>query len=175
MKNMNELSPHQQRVLNEKLELDEKINKLDAFFTTAVFRGLPGDEQFVLFRQIEAMRFYTSILEERIAGFFRMDYEEVRQEEQKIPAPPAAPRVTEEALRDNIASIEVLKHTTKSGQILRWAVLNTKSGFAVTGRPSAAVSPANDNAQLGEETAIRNAEQELWVLMGYALKERLAA
>jgi hypothetical protein len=172
MKNMNELSPHQQRVLNEKLELDEKINKLDAFFTTAVFRGLPGDEQFVLFRQIGAMRFYAEILEERIAGFFQMNYEEVREAEA---SPPPAPRVTEEALKANIVAIEVLKHTTLSGQILRWAILNTKSGFAVTGRPSAAVSPANDDPKLGEETAIRNAEQELWVLMGYALKEQLAA
>jgi len=175
MKNMNELSPHQQRVLSEKLELDEKIAKLEAFFPTAIFRGLPGDEQFVLFRQIEAMRFYAEILEERIAGFFRMDYEEVRQEEQKISVPPGAPRVTEEALKANIVAIEVLKHTTLSGQILRWAILNTKSGFSVTGRPSAAISPANDDPKLGEEIAIRNAEQELWVLMGYALKEQLAA
>jgi hypothetical protein len=172
MKNMNELSPHQQRVMNEKLELDDKINKLDAFFTTAVFRGLMGRDQYLLLEQIRSMRSYSLILEERIAGFFQMDYEEVREAE----APPApAPRVTEKALRDNIASIEVLKHTTKSGQILRWAILNTRSGFAVTGRPSAAVSPENDDHQLGEETAIRNAEQELWVLMGYALKEQLAA
>jgi hypothetical protein len=173
MKNMNELSPHQQRVLSEKLELDEKIAKLEAFFPTAVFRVLPGDEQFVLFRQIEAMRFYAEILEERIAGFFRMDYEEVRGEDKAPPTP--APRVTEEALKANIVAIEVLKHTTLSGQILRWAILNTKSGFSVTGRPSAAISPANDDPKLGEEIAIRNAEQELWVLMGYALKEQLAA
>ena len=169
---MNELSPHQQRVLSEKLELDEKIAKLDAFFTTAVFRGLMGRDQYLLLEQIRSMRSYSLILEERIAGFFQMDYEEVREAE----APPTpAPRVTEEALKANIVAIEVLKHTTLSGQILRWAILNTKSGFAVTGRPSAAVSPANDDPKLGEETAIRNAEQELWVLMGYALKEQLAA
>jgi hypothetical protein len=60
-----------------------------------------------------------------------------------------------------------------SGQILRWAVITTKNGFAVTGRPSAAVSQENDNDAIGVKVAIENARQELWPLMGYALKDQL--
>lgn len=82
-----------------------------------------------------------------------------------------APRVTPADLEANITHVEMVKHTTLSGTVLRWAVLNTKSGYAVTGRPSACVSPANDNAEIGEKVATENAMHELWPLMGYALKE----
>lgn len=86
-----------------------------------------------------------------------------------------APRVTLDALNANIVSVEIVKHLAPSGQVLRWAVLTTRSGYAVTGRPSVSVSPENDNAELGEQIARDNARNELWPLMGYALKERLAA
>lgn len=85
-----------------------------------------------------------------------------------------APRVTLDALNANIVSVEIVKHLAPSGQVLRWAVLTTRSGYAVTGRPSVSVSPENDNAELGEQIARDNARNELWALMGYALKERLA-
>ena len=86
-----------------------------------------------------------------------------------------APRVTLDDLNANIASVEIVKHIAPSGQVLRWAVLTTRNGYAVTGRPSVSVSPENDRADLGEQIARDNARNELWPLMGYALKERLAA
>jgi len=73
-----------------------------------------------------------------------------------------APRVTLAHLQAHIAQTEIVKHVSPSGQLLRWAVLTTRNGFAVTGRPSAAVSPANDNAEIGEKVAIDNAIKELW-------------
>lgn len=96
------------------------------------------------------------------------------------PTPPTgitgtAPKVTESDLNDNIANVEIVKHVSSSGQILRWAVLTTRNGFSVTGRPSAAVSPENDNQSEGEKIAFENAKNELWPLMGYALKEKLSA
>lgn len=84
-----------------------------------------------------------------------------------------APRVTLSDLEQNIADIEIVKHVSKSGQVLRWAVITTQNGFAVTGNPSCSASPANDNQEIGEKIAIDNAKSELWPLMGYALKERL--
>ena len=86
-----------------------------------------------------------------------------------------ATRITPADLDANIVDTEIVKHVSKSGQVLRWAVLTTRSGYAVTGRPSVSVSPENDNAELGEQIARDNARNELWPLMGYALKERLAA
>ena len=86
-----------------------------------------------------------------------------------------APRVTPADIEANIEHTEIVKHISPSGQVLRWAVLTTRSGFAVTGRPSAAVSSANDNAEIGEKAAIENARQELWPLMGYELRSKLAA
>ena len=85
-----------------------------------------------------------------------------------------APRITPADLVANIVHTEIVKHTTPSGQILRWAVLTTKSGFAVVGKPSAAVSSENDDAVIGVQVAIDNSKQEMWPLMGYALKEQLS-
>lgn len=84
-----------------------------------------------------------------------------------------APRVTPADVEANIAHTEIVKHVSPSGQVLRWAVLTTRNGYAVAGRPSAAASSANDNAEIGEKVAIDNAKQELWPLMGYELRSRL--
>lgn len=84
-----------------------------------------------------------------------------------------APRVTLADLEANIADTEILKHVSRSGQVLRWAILTTRNGFAVVGKPSVAVSAENDNAEIGQNIAIDNAKDELWPLMGYALKQQL--
>ncbi len=84
-----------------------------------------------------------------------------------------APRVSLADLNANIVDTEIVKHATKSGKILRWAVLTCANGFAVTGKPSAAVSAENDNEEIGIQIAIENAREELWALMGYALAEKL--
>lgn len=95
--------------------------------------------------------------------------------EQEIQAKgPTAPRVTMADLEANIAGIEIVRFISASGQVLRWAVITTQNGFAVSGKPSCAVSAANDNGEIGEKVAIANAKEELWPLMGYALKEKLA-
>lgn len=86
-----------------------------------------------------------------------------------------APRVTKDDFNANIVDVEILKHVSKGGQVLRWAILTTKSGFAVTGRPSVAVSPENDDESVGVQVATDNARNELWPLMGYALRESLFA
>lgn len=87
---------------------------------------------------------------------------------------PAAPRVTLDDVDANIVHTEIVTHVSHSGQVLRWAVLTTRNGFAVTGRPSAAVNAVNDRPEIGVKVAIANARAELWPLMGYALAERQA-
>ena len=72
-----------------------------------------------------------------------------------------APRVTPADLQANIVDTEILKHVSKSGQVLRWAILTTKSGYAVVGRPSVAVSSENDREITGVAVAIENSTQEL--------------
>ena len=63
-------APHQQRVVDEKTELDEKLKKLTAFIdTNTVFENLPEDEKTRLVRQESCMSEYSKILGERIAAF----------------------------------------------------------------------------------------------------------
>ncbi len=84
-----------------------------------------------------------------------------------------APRVTLENLQNKIKDVEICKFISKGGGILRWAVLTMENGFAIVGKPSASVSPENDDAEIGEKVAIQNSQNEIWALEGYLLKERL--
>ena len=59
-------------------------------------------------------------------------------------------------------------------RLLTFCVLVLKNGFTVTGE-SACASPENFDAALGQRIARQNAVNRIWPLMGYALKERLAA
>ncbi len=68
---MTELSPHQQRVVQEKIELDEKLTKLSAFISSPNFTEIVGDIDEIarLVCQEEIMEDYSEILAERIAAF----------------------------------------------------------------------------------------------------------
>lgn len=63
------MQPHQQRVSDEKAELDERIGKLGAFIHGDVFPTLPGADQLLLIEQHSAMIVYSEILAKRIARF----------------------------------------------------------------------------------------------------------
>ena len=63
------MQPHQQRVVDEKLELDGKIVRLDKFLEGDLFKSLPEEEKDRLVRQLRAMNEYFAILGERIAAF----------------------------------------------------------------------------------------------------------
>ena len=63
-------APHQERVLTEKHELDEKRRALGYFIErNEVFAKLPKDEQKRLERQRKAMQEYSDVLGERISHF----------------------------------------------------------------------------------------------------------
>lgn len=65
------MAPHQERVVTEKRELDDKIAKLRAFTTmqNVTFAGLPYAEQERLIRQRGIMEQYSTVLAERITAF----------------------------------------------------------------------------------------------------------
>jgi hypothetical protein len=63
------MQPFQQRVIDEKKELDEKLQRLGAFFDNETFNGLPEDERIRLKRQESLMQAYSEVLGERIAAF----------------------------------------------------------------------------------------------------------
>ncbi len=65
------IKPHQQRVIDEKAELDAKREKLGAFKNTPVFARLPWQEQERLNTQAHIMTMYSAVLGERIAAFPR--------------------------------------------------------------------------------------------------------
>ena len=84
-----------------------------------------------------------------------------------------APRVTKELIASKIKSVDHVAHITNSGSILRWCCIEMENGFTVTGKPSASVSPENDNQEIGEKIAYENAYSEIWALEGYLLATEL--
>ena len=64
-----DLPPHQQRVVQERHELDERLGKLVAFLSGSIFQKLPEAERTRLESQAAVMGCYSDILGERIAYF----------------------------------------------------------------------------------------------------------
>jgi hypothetical protein len=61
--------PHQQRVVDECRELNERLGKLQAFMGTGSYRTASPAEQVRLMRQAAVMREYSGILDARIKNF----------------------------------------------------------------------------------------------------------
>ena len=59
-------------------------------------------------------------------------------------------------------------------RLLTFCVLVLRNGFTVTGE-SACASPENFNAEIGRRIARENAVNKVWPLLGFRLRDQLAA
>lgn len=91
----------------------------------------------------------------------------LEQRDQDAAAVAVAPLVTLADINQNIADEKFIVQDT-----LTICTLTLRNGFKVVGT-SAAASPENFNAQLGMKIAREKAVDQIWPLMGYALRERL--
>lgn len=95
-----------------------------------------------------------------------------------------APRVSLDDIVQNIAGYNYFtageacaalgQPSMGSLDLLTICLLTTNNGFVLVGK-SAPASAANFDAELGRKLAYEDAVRQLWPLMGYALRERLAA
>lgn len=76
-----ELQPHQQRVVEEKEALQEKVEKLKTFRETAMFKTLSKTDQKLLNYQLMLMKGYLNILNIRVEIFNGAELEESKGEE----------------------------------------------------------------------------------------------
>ncbi|MFL4516267.1 Gp49 family protein [Stenotrophomonas pavanii] len=58
--------------------------------------------------------------------------------------------------------------------LLTFCVVTLRNGFTVTGE-SACASPENFDAEIGRKIARQNAVQKIWPLLGFRLRDELAA
>lgn len=66
------MQPHEERVVKEKIELDERLSKLKEFCFdpgSPIFKGLLPIDRDLLEQQYDAMRMYSKILGQRIDRF----------------------------------------------------------------------------------------------------------
>lgn len=61
--------PHEQRVIEERYELEAKLEKLNEFMKTDIFNGLPSQQRLLMSAQSSAMANYANILASRIDLF----------------------------------------------------------------------------------------------------------
>lgn len=64
-----ELAPHQQRVVEERDELLDRLRKLQHFMSTQTWVGLPTEEAHRLVLQKHFMEGYVAVLGQRIMAF----------------------------------------------------------------------------------------------------------
>lgn len=65
-------------------------------------------------------------------------------------------------------------HSPQSLELLTFCVLVLKNGFTVTGE-SACASPENFDAERDRSIARENAVEKIWPLLGFRLRDKLAA
>ena len=63
------MQAHQERVVTEETELNERLNKLRAFIGTPMYLGLDINEQVRLCEQLAHMKGYSEVLDRRIKAF----------------------------------------------------------------------------------------------------------
>lgn len=66
MSNIKELQPYQQRLLDEKQELDERVEKLSAFVNSENLNKASEQEQELLRQQLAIMTSLQVVLQKRI-------------------------------------------------------------------------------------------------------------
>lgn len=63
------MQPHEQQVVDEQAELEDKLRRLNDFTKVSTFDLLDSEEKTLIRMQLEVMRTYSSILGLRIARF----------------------------------------------------------------------------------------------------------
>lgn len=66
---MSQLAPYQQRVVDEKKDLDEKIEKIESFTGGEIFKSMPIRDRELLVEQRDHMLSYSRVLGARISRF----------------------------------------------------------------------------------------------------------
>lgn len=80
-------------------------------------------------------------------------------------------RVTEADLHDEVLAVQ---YHVFPDTLLTVCAITMKNGFTVTGT-SACVDPDNFNQRTGETIAFAEALNKMWPLLGFRLRDRLAA
>jgi hypothetical protein len=64
-----EVMPYQARVIMERIQLADKVNKLEDFILSEGFQAINGEEQELLTQQLEHMAMYLRVLNIRVQAF----------------------------------------------------------------------------------------------------------
>lgn len=109
----------------------------------------------------------------------------LKDEDKRAADVAVAPRVTLANITDSIAEIYYINGEktvssvpgnptpAKALKLLTLCIMVLKNGYTIVGT-SACASPENYNEELGNKIAYENCIRQIWPLMGFALRDRLA-
>lgn len=191
------------RVRVKKVELDARLATLDAFILDdPKFLTLDAAEQERLRRESASLALAVDAAEKQMEGVptpiepatIVWPDEPVGEREIQAAGADRAPRVTADDMQAEIAgehyftaadgafaaddgphsAVSNRRNIPESLGLLTICVLILRNGFTVVGT-SACASPENFNAELGRQVAREKAVDQLWQLLGFRLKDKLAA
>lgn len=78
-------------------------------------------------------------------------------------------------LEDTDTPVGLVSFTAPAGApLLTFCLLELKNGLTVTGK-SVCADPANYDAKIGRDLALKDAKDQMWLILGVLLKDRLAS
>lgn len=104
----------------------------------------------------------------KVERYINMNDQEIEKEIQEKGL--TAPRVTKERI---LSLVTKEQYHVFEGSTFTSCLLTLRNGFTVHGE-SACASPENFDVELGRKIARDNAVNKIWMLEGYALRERLS-
>lgn len=108
--------PYQERVIDEKTQLDGRLSKLILFITSETFKNLDVMERGRMLKQVDYMKSYSYVLAERIANF----------PPPPVPVPPPPVDRTARELTDGSPVTDDHRDILPSGQQKGYVVLTAE-------------------------------------------------
>ena len=116
--------------------------------------------------QLGAMNTYLTMLEARAK------MEDIDLDAQAMPqTSPKANTVTKEDVKENMQDV-VVRTLMDFGKPTTYVTVRMKNGFTLR-ESTTCVDPRNYSEEIGAEICLKRLENQVWLLLGYALQEKL--
>lgn len=143
-----------------------KLKKLVADWDKGILKFEPTCPLSTYHLQLGAMNTYLTVLEARA----KMEGIDLNAEAMPQTSPKAN-TVTKEDVKENMKDV-VVSTIFDFGKPTTYVTVRMKNGFTLR-ETTTCVDPRNYNEEIGAEICLKRLENQVWLLLGYALQEKL--
>ncbi len=141
-----------------------KLKKLVADWSKGILTFEPTCPLSTYQLQLGAMNTYLTVLEAR-AKMEGIDLNAESMAQANIPS-----TVTKEEVKENMKDV-VVRTIIDFGKPTTYVTIRMKNGFTLR-ESTTCVDPRNYNEEIGAEICLKRLENQVWLLLGYALQEK---